>query len=236
MTHLKTKGFLGDILGSQGDPALGGIGNAEHDAQLQLAHEVIAAVPLEDVLPCLGQAQVSLLLLHLSRPVFLDGLSVVILAGYAQDTLVRHHAMLIVPQEDDVGSVVVGTGWLVHLQAVRLYKPIAVLGPTMLVPEYTCPCPQADGSALQLDTVHAMWSMQQRNERLVGNSFDNSRTHFLCHKTKNLKQVIHSMLVGKLTPLQHSQCPKSCIHNKMQADSSYPFSVPLATLPSAKEA
>lgn len=49
------KSFLGDIRGSQSHPALVSIGNAEHDAQLQVPHQLIAAVSLEDVLPRLRE-------------------------------------------------------------------------------------------------------------------------------------------------------------------------------------
>ena len=58
--HLKAESLLSDVTGSKGDSALASIGNAEHDAQLQLSHEVIAPVPLEDVLPGLGHAGVML--------------------------------------------------------------------------------------------------------------------------------------------------------------------------------
>ncbi len=119
--HLKTKGFLRDVLGSQRHPALAGIRNAEHDPQLQLPHEVVAAVPLEDVLPRLGHVWVSLLLLQPPGPVLLDGLPVLVLVSHSQDGLVRHHPVVVVPQEDDVGSIVVCAGWLVHLRAERLH-------------------------------------------------------------------------------------------------------------------
>ncbi len=74
-------------------------------------------MPLEDVLPWLGQALISLLLLKLSRLVLLDGLPVVVLARHTKDGLIGHHAMLVVSQEDDVCSVVVSTGWFMHLGA-----------------------------------------------------------------------------------------------------------------------
>jgi len=117
IAHLQPKSLLCDILSSQRHPALAGICNAEHDPQLQLSHEVIAPVPLEDVLPWLGQALISLLLLKLSRLVLLDGLSVVVLARHTKHSLVGHHAMLVISQKDDVCSVVVSTGWFMHLGA-----------------------------------------------------------------------------------------------------------------------
>ena len=58
MCHLETKVLLGDIACTQGHAALASIGNAEHDAQLQLAHQVIAPVTFEDMLPGLRQARV----------------------------------------------------------------------------------------------------------------------------------------------------------------------------------
>lgn len=64
--YLQPKSLLCDILSSQRHAALAGVCNAEHDPQLQLSHEIIAPVSLEDVLPGLGQALVSLLLLKLS--------------------------------------------------------------------------------------------------------------------------------------------------------------------------
>jgi len=74
-------------------------------------------MPFEDVLPWLRQALVSLLLLKLSRLVLLDGLPVVVLARHTKYGLVGHHAMVVVSQEDDVCSVVVSTGWFMHLEA-----------------------------------------------------------------------------------------------------------------------
>ena len=64
--YLQPKSLLCDILSSQRHAALAGVRNAEHDPQLQLSHEIIAPVSLENVLPGLGQALVSLLLLKLS--------------------------------------------------------------------------------------------------------------------------------------------------------------------------
>ena len=117
IAYLQPKSLLCDIFSSQRHAALAGICNAEHDSQLQLPHEIIAPVPLEDVLPWFGQALVSLLLLKLSRLVLLDGLPVVVLARHTKDGLVGHHAMVVVSQEDDVCSVVVCTSWLMHLGA-----------------------------------------------------------------------------------------------------------------------
>lgn len=111
-----------DILSSQRHAALAGICNAEHDPQLQLSHEIIAPVPLEDVLPWLGQALVSLLLLKPSRLVLLDGLPVVVLSRHPKDGFVGHHAMLVVSQENDVCSVVVSTGWFMDLKAATSHQ------------------------------------------------------------------------------------------------------------------
>ena len=56
--HLKTKRLLCNVTSNERDSALAGIGNAEHDAQLQLTHEVVATVALVDMLPRLGDARV----------------------------------------------------------------------------------------------------------------------------------------------------------------------------------
>ena len=67
---------MGDILCAESHSAFVGVCNAEHDAQLQLPHEVIAAVTFEDVLPRLGQNSLYVLVLVLLGLVLFDSLPV----------------------------------------------------------------------------------------------------------------------------------------------------------------
>ena len=72
--HLLVKAFVGDIVCTQCHSALVGICNAEHDSQLQFPHQVIATMPLEDVLARLDKCCLDAFVLVLPRLVLLDGL------------------------------------------------------------------------------------------------------------------------------------------------------------------
>ena len=58
--------------------------------------------------------------LHRFPPVLFEGFSVGILVSHPQHSLIGHHPILVLAQENDICSVVVGTGRLMHLHNISM--------------------------------------------------------------------------------------------------------------------